>query len=68
VAEIRGAGLLVGIQLTDEKAARQACLQLLGEGVLCHPASDGVIRLTPPLTITVDEIDWAVERIRHVLS
>ena len=66
VKEVRGKGLWIGIELYT--AARPYCEALKDEGVLCKETHDHVIRIAPPLTITREEIDWAVERIRKVLQ
>ena len=65
VKEVRGKGLWIGIEL--HSAARPYCEALKKEGVLCKETHDRVIRIAPPLTITSEEIDWALERIRKVL-
>ena len=56
----------LGIELTT--AARPYCEALKDLGVLCKETHEKVIRLAPPLVITRDEIDWAMERIRKVLE
>ncbi|MGC2475609.1 MAG: ornithine--oxo-acid transaminase [Candidatus Sulfotelmatobacter sp.] len=66
VKEVRGKGLWIGIEL--HTAARPYCEALKDEGVLCKETHDHVIRIAPPLTITKEEIDWAVERISKVLQ
>ena len=66
VKEVRGKGLWIGIEL--HTAARPYCEALKEEGLLCKETHDHVIRIAPPLTITKEEIDWAVERIRKVLQ
>lgn len=66
IKECRGKGLWIGIEL--HSAARPYCEALKEDGVLCKETHDRVIRIAPPLTITSDEIDWAVERIRKVLE
>ena len=38
------------------------------EGMLCKETHDHVIRLAPPLVITREEIDWAVEKLKKVLA
>jgi ornithine--oxo-acid transaminase len=69
VAEIRGKGLLVGIDLKPEAGgARRFCEALLGHGLLCKETHHSVIRLAPPLVITREEIDWALERLALVLE
>jgi len=66
VKEIRGRGLWIGVELTV--AARPYCERLMQEGMLCKETHDHVIRLAPPLVITREEIDWAVERLKKVLA
>jgi len=66
VKEIRGRGLWIGVELTV--AARPYCERLMQEGMLCKETHDYVIRLAPPLVITREEIDWAVEKLTNVLS
>ena len=64
VAEIRGRGLWVGIQLKPGmKKARAVCEELMTEGVLCKDTHETTIRLAPPLSITRDELQWALDRI-----
>ena len=66
VREIRGRGLWIGVDLTV--AARPYCERLMQEGMLCKETHDHVIRLAPPLVITRGEIDWAVDKLKKVLS
>jgi ornithine--oxo-acid transaminase len=69
VQEIRGKGLWIGIELKKEAGgARRFCEALMREGVLCKETHDHVIRIAPPLVITREEIDWALERIEKVLQ
>jgi len=66
IREVRGRGLWIGVELTV--AARPYCERLMQEGMLCKETHDHVIRLAPPLVITREEIDWAVEKLTNVLS
>jgi ornithine--oxo-acid transaminase len=69
VAEIRGKGLFVGVDIKPESgAARKFCEKLMGLGVLAKETHGTVIRFAPPLIITKAEIDWALERIAQVLQ
>jgi ornithine--oxo-acid transaminase len=69
VAEVRGRGLWIGIDLAEGAgSARASCETLLGEGVLAKDTHEGTIRLAPPLVIEREEIDWALERILPVLE
>ncbi len=68
VAEIRGRGLLIGVELRPEAGgARQFCEALQRAGILAKETHVNTIRFAPPLVITKDEIDWAMERIGPVL-
>jgi ornithine--oxo-acid transaminase len=68
VAEIRGKGLLVGVEIRKESGpARQFCEKLMELGVLAKETHGTVIRFAPPLIITKQELDWALERIAQVL-
>jgi len=66
VKEVRGKGMWIGIELTG--LARPYCEALKEEGILCKETHDRVIRIAPPLIITREEIDWALERIAKVLA
>jgi ornithine--oxo-acid transaminase len=68
VKEVRGRGLLVGVELTPEAGGgRRFCEALQDKGVLAKTAHENVIRFAPPLIITKDELDWALEIIEKVL-
>ena len=66
IKEVRGLGLWIGLELTGR--ARPYCEKLKDEGILCKETHEHVIRFAPPLVITREEIDWAVERVRKVLT
>jgi ornithine--oxo-acid transaminase len=69
VKEIRGKGLLIGVELKAETGpARPFCEKLMAEGMLCKETHESVIRFAPPLVIQKDDIDWALERVRKVLT
>lgn len=69
VREVRGSGLWIGMDFDPEKAdAHAICEELLQEGLLCKETHETVIRFAPPLTITKEDIDWAMTKIRKVLS
>jgi ornithine--oxo-acid transaminase len=69
VVEIRGKGLLIGVELAASAGgARKYCEALKETGLLCKETHENVIRFAPPLIITKHEIDWAIERIQRVLS
>ena len=69
VKEIRGKGLLIGVELKHETGgARPFCERLMDLGILCKETHEHVIRFAPPLIITKEEIDWAIKRIKKVLN
>jgi ornithine--oxo-acid transaminase len=68
IKEVRGRGLLVGVELQPESGgARRFCEALKNEGLLCKETHESVIRFAPPLVIQRQDIDWAMERIEKVL-
>jgi ornithine--oxo-acid transaminase len=69
VAEVRGRGLWIGIDLTpDAGTARAACERLMTLGVLAKDTHESTIRLAPPLCVSREDLEWALERILDVLS
>ncbi len=69
IKEVRGKGLLIGMEFFAEAGdVRHYCEKLKQKGVLCKDTHDHVLRFAPPLIITKDIIDWALERIEAVLS
>jgi len=69
IKEIRGRGLMIGIELTSEAgAARPYCKKLMALGMLCKDTHSHTIRIAPPLVIRRAEVDWALERMETVLK
>jgi ornithine--oxo-acid transaminase len=69
VKEVRGKGLLIGVELKPEAGgARRFCEALQEQGVLAKETHTHVIRFAPPLIINRQDIDWALPRIREVLT
>lgn len=66
VKEVRGRGLLLGIELKEP--ARAYCEALKDRGLLCKETHSTVIRIAPPLIIEESELLWACEQIEDVLS
>ncbi|HDC6176005.1 TPA: ornithine--oxo-acid transaminase [Staphylococcus aureus] len=66
IKEVRGRGLFIGVELNE--SARPYCEALKEEGLLCKETHDTVIRFAPPLIITKEELDLALEKIRHVFQ
>jgi ornithine--oxo-acid transaminase len=68
IKEIRGKGLLIGVELLPKAGgARRFCEDLKTKGLLCKETHENVIRFAPPLVITKEEIDWAMDRIESIL-
>ncbi|MEN6311516.1 MAG: ornithine--oxo-acid transaminase [Acidobacteriota bacterium] len=69
IKEIRGRGLLIGIELKPEAGgARRYCEELMKEGLLCKETHEHVIRLAPPLIIRDKDINWGLKRIKAVFK
>ena len=69
VLEVRGRGLLIGVELRPEAGgARRFCEALQRGGILAKETHVNTIRFAPPLIITKDDVDWAMERLRPVLT
>ncbi|HKV96539.1 MAG TPA: ornithine--oxo-acid transaminase [Gammaproteobacteria bacterium] len=69
IKDLRGKGLFIGIEFDPRKvSARAVCEQLMSHGILSKETHETVVRLAPPLVITREQIDWAVERIGLVLK
>ncbi|MEN8807363.1 MAG: aminotransferase class III-fold pyridoxal phosphate-dependent enzyme [Desulfobacterales bacterium] len=69
IKEVRGKGLMIGMELLPEAGgARQYCEKLKEKGLLCKETHDHIIRFAPPLVNKKDEIDWAMDKIAGVFS
>jgi ornithine--oxo-acid transaminase len=69
VKEIRGRGLMLAVELHPEAGgARRYCDALKENGILCKDTHEHSIRIAPPLVITRNEVDWALERFSKVLT
>lgn len=67
VTEVRGRGLMLGVVL-NKPVAKEAVKLGFDHGLILNAPAADVIRLTPPLVITEDEIDTAVDRISTLLA
>ncbi|MGD8998158.1 MAG: aminotransferase class III-fold pyridoxal phosphate-dependent enzyme, partial [Anaerolineae bacterium] len=69
IKEVRGKGLMIGVEFFPEAGGvRPYCERLMTKGMLCKDTHEHTIRIAPPLVITRDEVDWALERLKDVLS
>lgn len=66
IKEIRGKGLFVGVEL--HSPARPYCERLKEERLLCKETHEHTIRFAPPLIISKEELDWAIDRIKKVFA
>lgn len=66
IKEVRGRGLFIGVELHED--ARPYCERLKDEGLLCKETHDTVIRFAPPLVITKEELDFAIEKVKKVFA
>ena len=68
IKDVRGKGLWIGMELNESEVnAKDLCLMLLNEGILCKETHKTVIRFAPPLMITKDQLDWAIKKITKVV-
>ena len=69
IKEVRGRGLLIAIEFTPQaEGARRYAELLAGAGILVKETHDNILRFAPPLIITREQVDWALERIAMVLD
>lgn len=69
IKEVRGRGLLLAVEFKlNAGGARQYCEKLKEKGLLCKETHNNIIRFAPPLVITPEQVDWALERICPILS
>ena len=69
IKQVRGKGLLIGVVLEESAGkARKYTTALKEKGLLCKETHDWIIRFAPPLVITREEIDKALEAVREVLG
>ena len=68
IKDVRGKGLWIGMELNENEVnAKDLCLMLLNEGLLCKETHKTVIRFAPPLMISKDDLDWAIDKITKVM-
>jgi ornithine--oxo-acid transaminase len=69
VVAVRGKGLWAGVDIDPASGtAKQISMRLAQRGVLAKDTHGSTLRFAPPLVITADEIDWAVDQFAAVLS
>ncbi len=69
IKEVRGRGLMVGLEVTHEAdGARRFCEALAERGVLCKETHGTVIRFAPPLVVTSEQINWLADQVEIVFA
>ncbi len=69
VKRVRGRGLMLGIELEDSApSAAELAEKLIASGLLCIPAGERIVRLTPPIILDEEQAGWALERLTKVLT
>ncbi|MET4257662.1 ornithine--oxo-acid transaminase [Bradyrhizobium sp. S3.12.5] len=69
IREVRGRGLMLAVELHPEAGrARRYCEALQGKGILAKDTHEHTIRIAPPLVITSDQVDWALEQFATILT
>ena len=69
IRDVRGRGLMLAVELHPEAGrARRYCEALQAKGILAKDTHEHTIRIAPPLVITSDEVDWALEQFATILT
>ncbi len=69
VREVRGRGLMLAVELhPDAGGAGPVCKSLQKLGLLCKETHEHTIRIAPPLVITADQVDWALDKFATALN
>ncbi len=66
IKEVRGKGLLIGVEMTGP--ARPYCEALMERGILAKETHDHVVRFAPPLVVSKKDLEWALGQIAEVLA
>jgi len=68
IKEVRGRGLLIGVEINSQYSAKKICLALLKRGILTKETHATVIRFAPPLIITEEQIDFTIQMLEEVIN
>lgn len=68
IAEVRGMGLMLGVELEDAELAKQAATQMMERRILLNRTSETVLRFLPPYTIEREHVDQTVQALDEVLT
>jgi ornithine--oxo-acid transaminase len=61
IKEVRGKGLFIGVEFIDSNYADKFAKKLLKNGLIAKPTQRNIIRFSPPLIITKDQVDESLE-------
>ena len=67
VSQVRGRGLWAGVDFTS-RSGREVCERLARLGVLAKDTHGRTVRLAPPLMITDEDLDWALDRLEEAIG
>ena len=68
ITDVRGKGLLIGLEIDAKYPAHDICLKLLDHGILTKETHKTVIRFAPPLIITEAQIDFVIDALKRVFA
>ena len=68
LSEVRGRGLMIGLETAGPLAREAMAAARERHGMLINATGETTLRLVPPLTISADEVDVAIERLRAALT
>lgn len=69
IKAIRAQGLMIGLTIKkSSKKAKEFCKRLAQAGVLCKDVQDYHIRISPPLVIAKNEINWVIQKLKEVFA
>jgi ornithine--oxo-acid transaminase len=69
ILDVRGKGLWIGVQMNPNFiSGKELSNLLLKKGILAKETHETVIRFAPPLVISKQEIDWALDTIKEILQ
>ena len=69
IKEVRGKGLWIGVELhPSDVSAKDICKKLITKGIIAKETHQTVIRFAPPLMISKEQIEWAMEQIKSVFK
>jgi ornithine--oxo-acid transaminase len=68
IREVRGRGLWIGVDFDPKHiSARKVCEMMMVKGVLSKETHETIVRFAPPLVISKEQVDWAINVLREVI-